>query len=294
MMATNSVATTLTNYQPTDAQVRAFMDDWYDSIEAMGWTQSDDLNQLDRSTVTWADLSSSPYQIHYMDDAYHSTAPCYLKTIWRSYSTNYFGMTMWVASATTGLGAVVAPSCTSTNTTTTGNKNGTHAIHTTWAADKYSGIFLEYPGTTANSLIESQFGFFFSRLTDANGDPTGDGWTMYFHSTGSNPAPMCVWDDADGTCEYNYTYTSGYGPSGRMNSTGRPEIYRHWATLETEWRLVPYAFSVDASAVPIGGELDVAIAGANFGKHTYRRVFDLGYKWSAQQSSSHALMTIWE
>lgn len=296
-MATDSVYTTLTNYQPTDAQVRSYLDAWYDAFENMGWTQSADIGQLDRATVTWANLNSNAYQIHYMNDAFHADSPCYIKTIWRQYSTNYLGLTMWVAAETNGLGSVVSPSCTSTNVTSASNRNGQAAIHTTWATDKYSGLVVESVGNTTSHVAISQFGFFFSRLTDADGDPTGDGWSVYFHSNGgSNPAPACVRDELRSTpaCDYNYSYTFGYGPSAKMNITGRPEVYRHWLTTDAEYRLNPYAFTVDSSVVPIGGEMEVAFAGTTFGKHNYRRAFDLGQYYSLHLNSAHVLMTIWE
>lgn len=289
----------------TDSDIRAMMTTFYSKLESVGWTQSADTGQVNETTVTNAAVTASTtttvYQIHYFDDDLHATTPIYLKTRWikTGYTNGYIAINFELGTGTNGSGTLTGATyaISSSSSATVGAATSNYIrLDTTYAANKYSGLFIG--GTEALSGPAAQFGgcsFFFARSVDVvTEEPTSDGAVFYTTLVGNAPSYVRM-HYYNGTA---WAYTDNYSFVPGNKSYSPPEgfaVYRHWFVAQNKYQLVPHMVTVMHNEMGLDQELTVTPGSL---PHTYRK---LGLTWpcstyqgSSPASSKHRPAVIWE
>lgn len=288
----------------TDSDIRSMTTSYYAALESIGWTKSADTGQLNQSTVTNAQVTTSTtttcYQIHYFDDALHGTTPIYLKTRWikTGYMNSYIVVICELGTGSNGTGTITGATyaVSASSSTTFSASSGYVRLDTTYAEGKYSGLFLDVPQSSASPA--SLFGassFFFARSVDVvTEEANSDG--AVFYTTLAADAPSYVRMHYYNGTAWSVTNNYSFVPGNKSYSP--PEgfaVYRHWYVAQNKYQLVPQMVTVMHAELGLDQELTVTPGSL---PHTYRK---LGLTWpcstyqgSSPASSKHRPAVIWE
>lgn len=167
----------------SDANFRAWGDDLSTKWQALGLVKTADTGQIDWTTVTRPAAGvAAGYEIFYLNDSLHATAPIYMKI---AYGTAITGTTTpgtWIQIGTgsNGTGTLTNPSTNTSFNQLTASFAVSTSVSYTYAACVTEGVFW-FMGAF-NALSASNYPHWFVRVTrtaDANGDPTTFGGGLF-------------------------------------------------------------------------------------------------------------------
>lgn len=300
-MTTSSQYVYWDNQFTSDATVRGNMSVFYDALESIGWTQSSDTGQVDQTTATTSQLTSSlattAYQIHYFDDDLHGTAPIYLKTLWikEGYADGYLLIAFSLGTGTNGAGSLTGPTHTfnAVSGTAFGNAAKYIRIDTTYSEGKYSGLFLN--GPEANTSLTEYYGmcsFFFARTADLGTEEPNSLGAIFYACKASRYVTQATYNGTAWSETSNYSFVTG----NRLYSP--PEgfaAFRHWYIADNKYNLMPYMVTVMNSELALDQDLTVAPGAI---PHTYRKLGSpwgaVTYQGSTPNTTMHFPAVIWE
>lgn len=272
----------------TDAQLREYLAAISDGLAAVGCTQTADTGQYDPATVTWADVpgTTAPpylYQMWYLNDSLHATAPIYFRLVWTN--TGGFRLTTRAGTGSDGIGGVTGDTAAYGSAASTGT--GGYGTVGVTGGDGYVGVFTDLGYSTGHPTI-SYNGFFLCRTTDQAGALTSDGAFLY-----GRPSSVIRNRRIDGgwvtPVAPDYTFvpgslTSSHDPGQALN------VYRHMFVANQQMLTSPFAVTVHKDDVVAGLTIDAdPIVGQ---EHTY-----MATPWleaSPNVGSSSRLAVMWE
>lgn len=250
--STRTNVTYSTTSTVTDSNLRALLQPFYATLDDIGYfPRSADTGQLNPATVTYSSMSSvltdeAVFDMRYLDDDLHATAPIYLKTCWTRQGSA-LQVNLVLGTATDGAGNFVGSSFRVSR----GQSNISSATGITGATggEGYAGVFSNLASSTKSNF--AHFGFFLCRTTDAAGEPNSDGVLLYEWDSGR--ALLCH-RLLNGTWTIRTYADYAFIPGARTTSHAPSEalnVYRHWYP-NPEPKINPYCLTVHASEVAHG------------------------------------------
>jgi hypothetical protein len=160
--------------QTTDAEFRAWGKDMSDALTAVGIPKTGDTGQIDWTTVTRPGTTntSAGYEIRYLNDSMHGTAPVYIKLEWGT-STVTTTPAVWISTGSITNGAGTLSGDTTTRT------------QIDWAAA--SGKFPMFVSADASGfgialMVNATDGLLLliERALESDGDLSSNGYTVLY------------------------------------------------------------------------------------------------------------------
>ena len=271
-----------------DASFRAWGSELSAALDALGvFPRSADSGQINWSTVQRPGTNASAgYEIRYLNDSRHPTAPIYCKL---EYGTggNSSQPAMWLT-----IGKSSNGSGTITNQFLGQNKI---SVDSGWVAStnypsQYCGVD-GFIGYLYKSNVANQYGFtslLLQRTVDNSGAPTDEGFAIFLNrSDTANYAPrMMAWNYVTG---YLADVGGGYSgvppyvlrpigaPSGVIGSPAAYQMYRHQACIPNLKNLL-YTVSTDPNHnLAAGTTFQCAPVGTTQRTYTVCNIGILGY-----------------
>lgn len=226
----------------TDADLQEHLTTVGNALDAVGLVRTTDSGQFDPSTALRASVPASSsseafYELRYLNDSLAGTAPVLVKIAY--YANSLLTMNFRVGTATNGAGTFVGASYFVEGKTA--NSSSTVPFYAT-GGEGYAGFWLP--------VSRGDYGLFIARVTDHNGDPTGEGFRVYHRSLGSS-YDLATVDYRDDIRAMSYKTAPDYTfvPQGRLSSlnpSAALDVYRHYSALPDP-RVCPYAVTVHKS-----------------------------------------------
>lgn len=293
-----TTATTNGTIAHTDSTTfRAWGLELHNLLVDAGWAQSSDTGQADWTTAVWG---TTYYEIFYLNDSLHETAPIYVKiTFGTGSSSAYPHVTYTVGKGTDGAGTLTS---TFVSGIYPGGANSRPLNSTTTSYPSYACCvegcmwFLFKAGARSTSGTRGLFDFAVVRTVDDDGTPTATGFVIYYDSGdnnygGSSNAYSCIYETG---VTYSNTRSTVYGYAYTMLPYVQSNIYvgsvpsiqvtRHYCVMPDIQSLEHVVSSPNSSSLPIGTTFTAAIHGSN-------RTFISTY---FSFSSVDAICLIWE
>lgn len=225
----------------TDAALRDHLTTVGNALDAVGFVRTTDSGQFNPATVLRADVPTSGsaesfYEVRYLDDSLHSTAPIIIKISY--YANSLLSMNFRVGMVTNGSGTFVGPS-SFVDGGFSAYSSATVAFYAT-GGEGYTGFWLP--------VSRGEYGMFIARTADQNGDPTAGGFRVYYRSYGSTSYDIKTVDYRADTRTFTLKAQPDYTfvPQGRLSSlnpSAALDVYRHYSALPDP-RVCPYAVTV--------------------------------------------------
>lgn len=273
----------------SDAEFRAWGNELSVKLQAMGGlVKTSDTGQINWATVTRAAINTNAgYEIYYLNDSLHGTAPIYIK-IWYGTGTVLTNprMTFEVGTGSNGAGLLTGLGLAAVQGFTTQATVGTAT-----AANSYLCVASGFFGlgwkltTTAGWLI-------IQRTCDGDGTPNGKGAHLMFRTLTTFSYATIRYEATAVASAVVADGYAGYVPHGMTSSLlqgGDKQIFLHWGVfpdMRPLWGTGVYV----ASEFTLGTTISVALVGAS--AHTYITLVTAAY--ANANSANYGLAMLWE
>lgn len=250
------------------------------ALTAVGFPKTADTGQIDPATTTLpAAGNDAGYEIRYLDDALHATAPVYLRIVYgRTSANDLLRIKLNMGLSTNGAGGITGLNTGEFDTTWSASILTPTIVPSYFCADNgfaWMAYMMGYRGTSAGAATMSAWAVM--RTVDASGAPTSDGVALYATtSTETNPGfrRRTISRATNQVFAAERSYSMVVGALASTETTAGPQVYRHWAPLPLAARLRHIGTYVDpeisAGAVVslpvVGGALDYLALGPNLPK----------------------------
>jgi hypothetical protein len=265
---------------------RARVSEISDSLTAVGLPQAADTGQIDPATTTLPSAGSDAgYEIRYLNDSLHTTAPVFLRIVYGRYSGGGLRIKLNMGLSTNGAGTI------------TGLNTG--EIDTSWGiAPATPGAIPSYfcagPGFAWMSYmmghampdsVATMSAWAIMRTVDAAGEITSDGVALYYtNAAESNPGLLqrVISRASSSVFGAHRSYCMVVGALASTETGSGPQVYRHWCPLPAAARLRHIATYVNpeisAGAITsldiVGGVLDYLALGPQIPKSSVTSTTD--------------------
>lgn len=255
------------NHQ-SDAGFRAWGKELSDAFQACGLAKAGDTGQINWATATRPGTNSfAGYEMYYLNDSAHSTAPLYIKFEYGTQSNATRGaIAISVGTGSDGAGNLISEFFrTSGGGTNTGhNQTDPHPTYVCaadgafWFAFKVGSM-----GTSVNHF------FFLARTVGSDGEPSGEGFTVVANFTGTNVSraaspPFAVYRYDSATpllfesSTNRYTLSLVWGSVSSSLVVSSPQVYKHY-TLTPRVRPNPYILTVLPAEIGVNAQFEARV-----------------------------------
>jgi hypothetical protein len=279
-----------------DAGFRAWATEVSEALDHVGLTKTADTGQINLATANRPAVNTAAgYEVRYLNDALHGSAPIVVKIEYGTLSSNAARPAMWLTVGTgsngsgTITGVIVARfQCTYASASTP----SAITPAPTYACRAGGQFAFAWKSGLVNTSGQPGMGFFgLSRTIDNTGADTAAGVTVYAQ-VGAN---IEAWSTLFGGAVYASGATRQYCmvPYALTSTltSGDSQAFRHYAALPLV-RPVALGFTVLIDEVPMGSAISLAPAGST--ERTYISTGIAGRGACVNGGNAHCFAMIWE
>jgi hypothetical protein len=278
----------------SDATFRAWALEVSDALAFVGMPKSADTGQINLATAARPGTNTAAgYEIRYVDDALHATAPIYIKI---EYGTGSAATrpAMWITVGTGSNGSGTITGVLLARQTLTCASTPSTSVPSPTYACRVGGQFgfAWKSGVLDLGAFPSMGAFLISRTTDDDGADTAAGVSIYALSPGSYvEATSKLFSGSAYSTGSNRQYCMvPYGLTASLVGADN-QAFRHYAAFP-QIRPVVACVTVLASEVPVGSTISVTPIGAT--PRTYISTGFAGRASCVNGTAAQTLAMIWE
>jgi hypothetical protein len=279
-----------------NAGFRAWALEISDALDFVGMAKTADTGQIDLATANRPAVNTAAgYEVRYLNDALHGSAPVVIKIEYGTLSSNAARPAMWVTVGTgsNGAGTITGVILARQQFTyTSASTPSTSTPAPTYCCRSGGQFALAWKSGLVNTSGQPGMGFFgISRTIDNAGADTASGVTVYAQVGGN----IEVWSTIFGESVFNSGASRQYcmvpyALTGTLTS-GNSQAFRHYAAFPLV-RPVALGFTVLIGEVPMGSTISLAPAGST--ERTYISTGIAGRGACVNGGNAHAFAMIWE
>lgn len=247
----------------TDAFWRARVGEISAALTAVGFIRASDTGQIDTATTLLpAAGADGGYEIRYLNDSLHSTAPVYVRITYGRTSVDTLRMRLVVGFATDGAGNITGINTGEIDTTWPYPAQSAGIIPSYFCADA-GFVWVSYmPGYTLPVGPASMSTWMLARTVNAAGAITADGVSIYYTvHTENNPGLARRAMSRSAVYSADKSYSLVIGALTSTETGAGPQVYRHYTPTPRAAPLRHIVTYVDPE-ISAGAVVSLAVVGS--------------------------------